>query len=248
VIEGVGSGLGFRRGTLVARAPRVWAFLNAARLTVLRPTRFAGALCRGSSASRAVAMTFDDGPDPENTLSILDSLDRVSARATFFFTGEAIEKYPDIARRAALRHEIGTHLYSHDRAMTRSRAAFEGEVARCMEIHARLLGKKPTALRFPFGDRGCVRLLDAQRLGLTPYHWTFSSEDSSAASAEDVVSHVLPRLHSGAIVLFHDGRGPGSTKGTGSRRPTVEALPRILEAALRRELRLETVSELCLAP
>jgi peptidoglycan/xylan/chitin deacetylase (PgdA/CDA1 family) len=229
---------------LVARAPKLWAVVNSARLAVLGPLLFAGAVCKGPAASRAIALTFDDGPDPGATPEILDALDRVNARATFFFTGRAIEEHPELARRAALRHEIGTHLYSHDRRVTRSLPTFEAEVLRCADIHARVLGTKPSALRFPFGDAGRVRFADARRLGLTPYHWTFSSEDSSATSADEVGSHVVPRLHAGAIVLLHDGRGPGSTKGTGSRRPTVEALPRILDAALRRGFGLVTVSEL----
>jgi peptidoglycan/xylan/chitin deacetylase (PgdA/CDA1 family) len=233
-----------RPGAFATGAERLWVSANTVRLAILRPLLFAGAVCKGAAASRALALTFDDGPHPENTREILDALEHVNARATFFFTGRAIEEHPELARRAAERHEIGTHLYSHDRSVTRSLARFEAEVRRCVDIHERVLGTKPRALRFPFGDAGSVRLAQVRRLGLTPYHWTFSSEDSSARSAGEVVEHVVPRLHAGAIVLFHDGRAPGSTKGTGSRRPTVEALPRILDAAVRRGLGFVTVSDL----
>ena len=199
-------------------------------------------VCRGPRDGRSLAFTFDDGPDPSWTPAILDALERSQARATFFFCGAAVEHYPDMARRAAERHEIGTHLYSHDRRNSLSIASFDEEVRRCLEIHERVLRRRPAALRFPFGAAGKVRRADVQKWGLTAYHWTFSSLDSSAVGAGEVIAHVAPRLHPGAIVLLHDGRGPGSTKGSGSRRPTVEAMPFLLEEALRRGFRVVGLS------
>lgn len=233
-----------REWNLAERLPAFWVALNTARLGLSLPTRFSGTICRGPSGVRALALTFDDGPDPRTTPAILDALAHRDVRATFFFSGAAIERHPDLARRAAERHEIGTHLFSHDRRKSRSVAAFDAEVRRCLDVHDRVLGIRPAALRFPFGDAGRVRRADVRRWGLTAYRWTFSSLDSSARGAADVIAHVVPRLHPGAIVLFHDGRGAGSTKGTGSRRPTVEAMPQILDAALSRGFQLFTLREM----
>jgi peptidoglycan/xylan/chitin deacetylase (PgdA/CDA1 family) len=191
-----------------------------------------------------VALTFDDGPDPRFTPFILDALSAARARATFFFSGEAIERHPELARRAAVEHEIGTHLYSHDRSTSRSIDRFRAELDRAVEVHRRVLGKAPAALRFPFGDPGSIRRRHLRALGVTAYHWTFSSEDASASTGEEIVGHVTPRLHSGAIVLLHDGRGPNSTKGTGSRQPTVDAVPLVLRAIERRGLRPVTLDEM----
>lgn len=220
---------------------RAW---SAARLAVLRPVLFGGARCRGPASRREVALTFDDGPDPDTTPAILDALDAAGARATFFFLAPRIAEHPELARRVLERHEVGTHLFSHDRQLVRTRAGFDEEARRAIEVHERTLGKRPAALRFPFGDPGRIRAADVGAHGMVAYHWTFSSEDSSAGSADDVVRHVVPRLHAGAIVLFHDGRGPGSTKGKGSRRPTVEALPAVLSATRELGLRAVTVTEL----
>jgi len=224
--------------------PGLWVLLNSTRLRIVSPLRLAGAVCRGAVEQRVLALTFDDGPDPRYTPGILDALEASGARATFFFSGAAIEEHPELARRAAERHQIGTHLYSHDRTASRSLERFEAELRRAFEVHERVLGARPVALRFPFGDPGRVRISELRRLGVTPYHWTFSSEDSSATSADAVADHVVPRLHAGAIILFHDGRGPNSTKGTGSRQPTVDAMPRILRAIERRGLRPVTLDDL----
>ncbi len=231
-------------GELATVAPRVWAIVNAARLRAVRRVRLDGAVCRGPSTRRVLALTFDDGPDERFTPAILDALAAAGARATFFFSGAAMERFPSIARRTAEAHEIGTHLYSHDCERTRTLVAFDDELERALQVHERILGNRPTALRFPFGDRGRVRRADLERRGMTAFHWTFSSEDSTARTASAIESHVVPRLHAGAIVLFHDGRAPGSTLGLGSRAPTVEALPRILRAVAERQFAAVTLRDL----
>lgn len=223
---------------------RVWRAWSSLRLAVLGPTLLGGARCRGPSDRPLIALTFDDGPDPDTTPAILDALDRSGARATFFFLAPRIAEHPDLARRVAERHEVGTHLFSHDRRLMLTKSGFEDEMRRTVEIHERVLGQRPRSLRFPFGSPGRIRSADVGAHAMVPYHWTFSSEDSSATSAEQIVRHVVPRLHPGAIVLFHDGRGPGSRKGSGSRRPTVEALPQVLAALADRGLGAVTVAEL----
>lgn len=214
------------------------------RLSVLGPALFGGARCRGPSDRPLVALTFDDGPDPDATPAILEALDHRGARATFFFLAPRIAEHPGLARQVAERHEVGTHLFSHDRRLMHTKSGFDDEVRRAVEIHEQVLGERPKSLRFPFGAPGRIRSADVAIHGLTPYHWSFSSEDSSAVSADGIVRHVVPRLHPGAIVLFHDGWGPGSRKGTGSRKPTVEALPDVLGALADRGLSAVTVSEL----
>jgi peptidoglycan/xylan/chitin deacetylase (PgdA/CDA1 family) len=217
---------------------------NRARLAILSRVIWGGAVSEGPRGCAGVALTFDDGPDPAATPDILDALERARARATFFLLGSAIEREPELARRVAERHEVGTHLYSHSRAACRTLEGFDEELARALTVHERVLGARPASLRFPYGDRGVVRYADVRRRGLVPYHWSFSSEDSSAASPDAIVRHVVPRLYPGAIVLLHDGRGPTSTKGDGTRAHTVAALPRLLEALRERGLRAVTLSEM----
>jgi len=121
--------------------------------------------------------------------------------------GSAIEQHADLARDVARRHQVGTHLYSHDAAKMRDLAAFDVELATSLAVHERVLGTLPTALRFPFGAAGRVRPHHLRPHGLVAYHWTFSALDWKATAGDAICDRVIPRLHSGAIVLLHDARG-----------------------------------------
>lgn len=229
---------------VAARAPGLWQGFNLARLAVEAPLLRGGAVYRGSPRSGAVALTFDDGPDPRWTPRILEALARADARATFFFLATAMQAHPELTREVAARHEIGTHLYDHSRAPMASPEAFAAEVARVMPVHLEILGERPTRLRFPHGHAGRIGAAELRAHGLTAYHWTFSSEDSRASEGGPVAERVRLRLAPGSIVLLHDGRGPGSTQGPGHREATVAAMPAILEAIAARGLAAVTLGEL----
>jgi peptidoglycan-N-acetylglucosamine deacetylase len=229
---------------VAAHAPRLWQRLNHARLALEVALLRGGAVYRGSSRSGAVALTFDDGPDPRWTPRVLEALATADARATFFFLAAAIEAHPALAWAAAQRHQIGTHLYDHSLAPTRSAAAFEVEMARVNAIHERVLGERPKIVRFPHGRTGRIEREQLAAHGLRAYHWTFSSEDARAGDGEQVALRVAPRLASGCIVLLHDGRGAGSTQGPGHREATIAALPAILAAVARRGLEATTLAQL----
>jgi peptidoglycan/xylan/chitin deacetylase (PgdA/CDA1 family) len=178
------------------------------------------------------------------TPAVLDVLERAGARATFFALGAALDANAELGRAIAARHEIATHLYSHSSDACRTVGGFDEEVRRAFDVHRRVLGETPSRLRFPFGDSGVVRRSDIEKWGLADHRWTFSSEDSSAAGAREIVDHVVPRLHAGAVVLLHDGRGPNSTNAAIDRSATVSALPHILEAILRRGFRAVSLREM----
>lgn len=225
-------------------APGLWQALNLTRLAIEVPLVRAGAAYRGPSQSAAVALTFDDGPDPRWTPAILDALDRADARATFFFLATAMQAHPELTRAVAARHEIGTHLYDHSTAPMRSAAAFAAEVERVIPVHLEILGERPTLLRFPYGHAGKIGPAQLRAHGLRAFHWTFSSEDASASDGAVVAMRVAPRLAAGSIVLLHDGRGPGSKLGPGHREATIAALPEILRAAAERGLAALTLSDM----
>lgn len=230
---------------IAAHAPGLWHAANLTRLAVEVPLLRGGSLYRGPATRNAVALTFDDGPDPRWTPRILTALDRVGARATFFFLGEAMKANPTLTREVAAHHQIGTHLYDHSLAPMRSPAAFASEVARTFAVHEALLGERPSALRFPHGYAGRIGRKQLATYGLRAFHWTFSSEDARAADGSTVVERVRLRLAPGCIVLLHDGRGAGSTQGPGHREATVAAVPEILAAAAARGLAVVTLDQLC---
>jgi peptidoglycan/xylan/chitin deacetylase (PgdA/CDA1 family) len=209
----------------------------------------AGAASQGHAES-AVALTFDDGPHAVWTPSILDRLEQGGARATFFVVGRNVERHPEIVRDAHRRgHEIGIHLYSHDRGTVYDPLRFDEELRRCQGQLESLIGEPPRFLRFPYGNRGPQKpAAILRRYGLRAVHWTFSSHDSHAASPEEVVQRVEAGVRGGAILLFHDAladEGPLlRLPYRADRDVTVAALPLVLKGLQRRGLRAVTLTEL----
>ena len=75
---------------------------------------YPNALWRMNPSERAVYLTFDDGPIPEATPFILDTLERFGARATFFMVGDNVRKYPHLLHEVRIRgHRIGNHTFNH---------------------------------------------------------------------------------------------------------------------------------------
>src|SRR5215813_2722034 len=73
-----------------------------------------GSLIRVATREPAIALTFDDGPDPRETPRVLDVLERHGARGTFFLVGKSVERYPEIvARAAAAGHALANHSWDH---------------------------------------------------------------------------------------------------------------------------------------
>jgi peptidoglycan/xylan/chitin deacetylase (PgdA/CDA1 family) len=207
------------------------------------------ALSQGPADRARVALTFDDGPHREWTPKVLDALDRASAKATFFVVGRSVDACPEIVREARRRgHEIGTHLYSHDRRTAFDDQKFRGEVERSRGQLESLLGEKIRWLRFPYGERGRQdpRVI-REAYGLQAVHWTYSSHDGKLRDPEAIVARVVAGLRPGAILLLHDaladeGRLPAPY--VAAREATLTALGRIGSVLAERALAAVTLSEL----
>ena len=93
------------------------------------------------SARPRTALTFDDGPHPENTPRILDALDHAAARATFFLQGAEVERHPALAREIVRRgHQVGNHGHSHFDARRTSREVYLADIRRAQESLGQALG------------------------------------------------------------------------------------------------------------
>ncbi len=218
---------------------------TGALVTALASRFRGGVVSQGPTRRRAVALTFDDGPDPRWTPAILDALHAGGVRATFFCTGAAAERHPDLVRRAAAEgHEIGTHLWDHERDSVYDDDRFRDELERSVALLSRLAGRPVRHLRFPYGNRGRQR---PARLPLRAVYWTVSGLDSRLARPEAIIARLAATVRPGAIVLLHDAvadeariRPPYLT----TRDATVRALPSILACLARKELAAVTVAEL----
>jgi peptidoglycan/xylan/chitin deacetylase (PgdA/CDA1 family) len=211
------------------------------------------ALSQGPSARPEIALTFDDGPHPEWTPRVLDALDRIDAKATFFVVGRLASLHAAIVRDARDRgHEIGTHLYSHDRRTVFDDRAFTDELTRSRGELESLLGEPLSWLRFPYGERGRQDPRAIRRdHGLTAVHWTYSVHDGKLHEASAVVERFRAGLRQGAIVLLHDALADEKTLTApyvAARGVTIAALPAVGRALGDRGLRSVTLSRLFARP
>ncbi|MCK9368333.1 MAG: polysaccharide deacetylase family protein, partial [Metallibacterium scheffleri] len=135
----------------------------------------------GSRDGRCVALSFDDGPDPEVTPLVLDTLAQYGARATFFTIGRSLQAQPLLARRmAAEHHEIGNHSWTHSRWQNFLGAhRQQREIARGAAAIAALNGREAQPLyRPPMGLKSPPMAQAARRLQITVVAWSLHSRDT----------------------------------------------------------------------
>jgi peptidoglycan/xylan/chitin deacetylase (PgdA/CDA1 family) len=189
-----------------------------------------------------VALTIDDGPDPEVTPAVLDLLSRNRVRATFFCIGERVARHPDLARRIAREgHEIGNHTEHHryvfslfgPASIRREITQAQASIQAICQVVPRFF-RAPAGLRNPF-LQPCLAQLDLQLAS-----WTRRGYDTVNADGERVLQRLTEHLAAGDILLLHDGRAARTADGT----PVILAvLPRLLAALARQRLRCVTLSE-----
>ncbi|MGZ6804924.1 MAG: polysaccharide deacetylase family protein [Nocardioidaceae bacterium] len=171
----------------------------------------------------AVALTFDDGPDPRWTPQVLAALARAHAHATFCLIGREAARHPELVRAiVAGGHALCNHTWDHDEQLPhRSRARITDEMARAQAAITRASGGvAPRLFRAPGGAWSPEVEQTARDLGLTPLTWTVDPRDWALPGTAAVLAATLPRLRPGAVVLLHDGGGP--------REQTLAALDQLL--------------------
>ena len=185
-------------------------------------------------------LTFDDGPDPVWTPRLLDVLAAAGARATFFPIAPRAAAHPDlVARMGAEGHEIGLHCDEHVRHSTRTQAWLRTDTERALERLASV-GVAPTHWRTPWGDTAPFTREVADAYGLTLTGWTVDTHDWRGDGAEAMFAATRAGLTEAAIVLAHDGIGPGARREDA--RETVAYTERVIEFAHVTGLALEATS------
>ncbi len=209
----------------------------------------------GGTQRKEVAITFDDGPDPEWTPKILDVLKKYGVKATFFQIGAEVEQFPSVAKRVFDEgHEIGNHTFTHPDISTASKRYFEVELNLTERLFESKYGVKPVLMRPPYAideapdTADQVRPLEvAQDLGyiavgekVDPNDWRDNPRRPAKELADDVLANLPPcapgNLRCGNIILLHDGGG--------DRSQTVMALDLILAGMKERGYAIVPVSEL----
>jgi len=212
-------------------------------------------VARYGASPGQVAITFDDGPDPQWTPEILDILKRKHAPATFFLIGIQADKFSDITSRIRNEgHEIGNHTFTHPDISNISRSYMKLELNLTERLLASRLGLRTILFRPPYSidaepdTEDEVRPLEVtQDLGYTtigdkidPNDWRDNPHRSAQQIAEDVLPHLPPcaarDTHCGNIILLHDGGG--------DRSETVGALPMIIDGIRAKGLQVVPVHTL----
>ncbi len=202
-----------------------------------------------------VAITFDDGPDPQWTPKILDVLKQKHATATFFLIGIQTDKFSKVAKRIyAEGHTIGNHTFLHPDVSNISTGYMKVELNLTQRLFGSMMGIRATLMRPPYAideepdTSDQVRPLEIpQEMGyitvgnrIDPNDWSDNPRRSAEQIASYVLSHLPPckveNLRCGNIILLHDGGG--------NRAETVRALPMIIDGIRAKGYEIAPVYEL----
>jgi peptidoglycan/xylan/chitin deacetylase (PgdA/CDA1 family) len=159
---------------------------------------------------RTLALTFDDGPNPPDTVDLLDLLAREGVRAVFFLVGEHVEAHPEIVRRVvADGHVLGNHSFRHDDLQDADADAVRADLARTLAaIRTAVPSAEVPFFRAPFGRWGGTVAVAAE-LGMRSVGWSLSVQDWEPPGVEELVRR-LGAVEPAGIVLLHDGGGDRS--------------------------------------
>jgi cellulose synthase/poly-beta-1,6-N-acetylglucosamine synthase-like glycosyltransferase/peptidoglycan/xylan/chitin deacetylase (PgdA/CDA1 family) len=201
------------------------------------------------AAKKKIALSFDDGPDPQWTPKILDVLKQKNVPAVFFVIGNMANQRPDILKREYVEgHEIGNHTFTHPKFDEISRTQIRWELNLTQRLIESTLGVKSILFRPPYGidhqpeyAEEVAQLPYPQELGylivgqrIDPDDW--SLRDGKPIPAQEIVDSVLRQADKGNIVLLHDGGG--------DRSQTIAALPQIIDALRAKGYQFVSVSDL----
>ncbi len=189
-----------------------------------------------------VALTFDDGPDPQVTPQVLDLLDAGAAKATFFCIAEHAARHPALVREIVARgHDVQNHSTSHRHHFSLlGPRGFEREIGTAQSQLASITGLVPHCFRAPAGLRNPWLDPVLHRMGLHLVSWTRRGLDTVDGNAQRVLSRLAHRLAADDILLLHDG----CARRTAAGRPVVlEVLPRLLERLREANLATATLAE-----
>lgn len=195
---------------------------------------------RGNTPEPVVALTFDDGPNPPYTDSVLSVLEQHDVRATFFVTGQSIERFfPETQRLVQAGHQLGNHTYSHTPMVFQTPEFIRDEIERTDRLIRQVGYQGDIYFRAP----NCKKLL------ILPYYlqqtnrkhiiWDLEPETypEIANDAGKIVAYVVDNARPGSIILLHTGNRPPYSE-------TIKALPGIIDGLKRKGYQFKTVVEL----
>ena len=195
-----------------------------------------------AAARGEIALTIDDGPDPEVTPAVLDLLDAHATQATFFCIASAAVRHAAVCREIVRRgHSVQNHSDRHSHGFSLlGPKAMRAEIATAQARLSDITGTAPRFFRAPAGLRNPFLAPVLQALDLRLVSWTRRGFDTQARAPVAVLERLAQRLAAGDILLLHDGHAGRTADG----RPLVLAvLPGLLARARAASLRSVTLPE-----
>lgn len=151
---------------------------------------------------KKLALTFDDGPNPEYTGVLLDGLRERGVQATFFVLGEEVERYPELVRRAADEgHLVGVHAYRHVNLRQMDAAQATEQLERTAQAIREACGVTPSYIRPPYG---CWNDALDDTVQMVEVLWDIDPRDWATTSSDLVVQRIVNEVEENSIILLHD--------------------------------------------
>jgi len=194
---------------------------------------------RVATSQKVVALTFDDGPEPNKTEQILQILAAEQIPATFFLVGQALERHPELAKKLlAAGHQLGNHSYSHQRMLFKSPEFIANEIEKTDALLRDVGVTGQILFRPPYGKKLLLLpwyLATHQRVAVT---WDVAPENyrQIAKDSHAIVQHCLEKVQPGSIILLHVMYD--------SRRTTMQAVPELIRQLKAQGYQFVTVNEL----
>lgn len=175
-----------------------------------------------------VAITIDDGPDPEVTPQVLDILDQYQAQATFFCIGKLAAQHPELSREIVRRgHAIENHSLSHNWYFSLLDPwSIHREVRDAQQVLGEISGQTPRFFRATAGLRNPELEPVLAHCGLRLCSWSKRGFDTRENDPDVVLNSLAQNLKGGDILLLHDGSSARTARGTAV---ILDVLPRLLD-------------------
>ena len=198
---------------------------------------FGAPITKAPGNGKRVALTFDDGPNPDATPLVLDALRERGVKATFFILGRHADRWPDLVRRVADEgHAIGNHGWFHRKLHFKSPAYVRDDLTRGSKSIEAACGVHPGLFRAPHGFRSPWVTGIARSLGQRTVGWSLGVWDSDRPGVDVIVDRTVNGARPGSILLLHDGDGYDPR---GDRVQTARAVPLIVDRLLAQGYRFD---------
>lgn len=185
---------------------------------------------------KKVALSFDTAWGNDDIQRILDILSKNNVKATFFMTGEWVEKYPeDVKAIAAAGHDLGNHSENHKQMSQLSKEECAEEIIKAHDRVKKLTGIEMTLFRPPYGDYNNTLVQTARECGYYTIQWDVDSQDWKDYGVDSIVKKTVENknLSNGSIIIFHNGT-----------KYTPEALERVILGVKEKGYEIVPVSQL----